>query len=340
MTKLMTNGLITNGLITHGLIIPTLMLLTLPLAAQAQEHGEQDQHAMQHTDHAAMHHGEHATDGSEHAAMQGGNHAGHGSDHGATAPDEHTMDHGATKHNEHTMPDTAHDDMPHHRQEAAPSPRRSPDYSDGIAASGMAHHLDLQHYGIVRFDRLEVFDSEHARGQAWEMDAWYGGDINRFGLRSEGSHTADGGTGGSVELLWSHAVAPFWNAELGLRHDFGPGPGRDWLGVGIAGLAPYFFDVRATAWLGPGGRTALELSAAYEVRFTQRLILEPEIETSYYGQADPARGIDSGLGPIEAGVRLRYEIHRKFAPYLGVVWERHDGRTSRRWVAGVRLWLP
>lgn len=269
----------------------------------------------------------------------------HGTHAGSDPPDAATSQHGdqhdgqhgdqPMSHKDHAPPTTQHGGEVDH-----PRTPRSPDYSDGLAPSHMPGHAGSANLGLLRFDRLEAFHGAHQRGQSWEMQAWYGGDLDRAVVRSEGERHAGIDAEGDLELLWSHAMAPFWNTELGVRRDFGPGPSRDWLVLGVAGLAPYLFEVRATAWLGSGGRSALRLSASYELRFTQRLILEPALEVHLYGKADPARGIDSGLDGVEAGLRLRYQLQRKFAPYIGVVWEHEGGHSRRQWVAGVRFWLP
>lgn len=136
-----------------------------------------------------------------------------------------------------------------------------------------------------------------------------------------------------------------------MRHDFGDGPGRTWAAVGFQGLAPYWFNVQATAYVGKGGRTALRFEPEYDLLLTQRLILQPNVKISLYGKNDPQRGIGSGLSDIEAGLRLRYEFSRKFAPYVGVVYGRKFGNTARyanasgqvtgetRAVGGVRIWF-
>ncbi len=117
-------------------------------------------------------------------------------------------------------------------------------------------------------------------------------------------------------------------AKIGARHDFNPSPSRSWAVFGIKGLAPYFFDIDAAAFIGESGRVALRFEAEYELLITQRLILTPEIEVNLYGENDPDVGIGSGLSDIEAGIRLRYEIRRQFAPYIGVNWSRLFGNTA------------
>ena len=136
-----------------------------------------------------------------------------------------------------------------------------------------------------------------------------------------------------------------------MRHDFGGGPGRTWASVGVQGLAPYWFDVQATAYASQGGRTALRFEVEYDLLITQRLIVQPDVKFAVYGRNDRAREIGAGLSSIDAGLRLRYEFSRKFAPYVGVVWDRKFAGTARqardagnpvseaRFVAGVRVWF-
>ena len=136
----------------------------------------------------------------------------------------------------------------------------------------------------------------------------------------------------------------------GLRYDSGIAPDRKWLAVGVQGLAPYWFEVDAAAYIGEQGRTALRLSAEYELLLTQKLVLQPRVEANFYGQRDAARELGAGLSSLITGVRLRYEIRREFAPYVGVEWGGKFGGTAdyaratgvraheTRVVAGVRFW--
>lgn len=240
--------------------------------------------------------------------------------------------------------------MPDKSSEAQP---RSPDYSDGVDPSHMPgmHMRDDMALGKLMVDRVEAFHGRHGNGQQWEMQAWYGKDLDKLWLRSEGERSAGTLEDADIELLWSHAVAPFWDTQLGVRHDFGEGPSRTWAAFGIQGLAPYWFNVQATVYVGQSGRTALRFESEYELLLTQRLILEPKLETNFYGKDDPTRGIGSGLSDLAFGLRLRYEVRRRFAPYIGVVWthrfgtsadlarQNHEPVTDRQWVAGVRLWF-
>ena len=236
---------------------------------------------------------------------------------------------------------------------AAPADARSPDYSDGYGHSTMPgmDMADSASIGMLLVDQLEAFHGRDGSGQAWELLGWYGGDANKLWLRSEGERSAGRLEDGDVEALWSHAVAPYWDSTLGVRHDIGEGPSRDWLAAGVQGLAPYWFDVEATFYLGTSGRSAARVRASYDVLFTQRLILQPEWEANLYGRRDPARGLGRGLTDVQLGLRLRYEVRREFAPYVGVQFVRRLGNTAdlaraagrpvfdRQFVAGLRFWF-
>jgi copper resistance protein B len=204
---------------------------------------------------------------------------------------------------------------------------------------------------MLLVDQLEAFHGRDGNGQSWEAEGWYGNDADKLWLRSEGEHSGGRLEDSELEALWNHAVATFWSTQLGVRHDFGAGPKREWAAFGVQGLAPYWFEIEATAYAGSSGRTAARLRADYELLFTQRWILQPELEVNFHGKSDPARGIGDGLTDAKLGLRLRYEIRREFAPYIGVVWVRRFGATAdfardehqavfdQQWVAGVRIWF-
>jgi copper resistance protein B len=250
-----------------------------------------------------------------------------------------------------TMPGMDHGSM----QGGSPPPdARDPHAYSGGHTLDPARPLKLadEHlFGSLLVDNLESTSTRHNGFTAYDLQAWYGRTYDRAVLKAEGE--VDGGRleEARTELLWGHAVAAFWDMQLGVRHDGGEGPDRRWLAFGIQGLAPYWFEVDAAVYVGQGGRTALRLDAEYELLFTQRLILQPKIETDVYGKADAARGLGSGLSEAKAALRLRYEIRREFAPYIGIEWARKFGRTAdfaraagkdtgeTRLVAGVRFWF-
>jgi copper resistance protein B len=181
--------------------------------------------------------------------------------------------------------------------------------------------------GLVLLDQLEWRELDDADAQVWEFDAWYGDDYNKLWFETEGERV-EGDGAGRVELMWDRIISPWWSLQTGVRHDFGEGPSRTWLDLGVQGLAPYFFEIDAAIYLGEEGRTAVRFSAEYDMLLTQRLVLQPELEFNLYGKSDPENGVGSGLADAEVGLRLRYEIRREFAPYVGVHWERKFGRTA------------
>ncbi|TAM13094.1 MAG: copper resistance protein B [Nevskiaceae bacterium] len=236
---------------------------------------------------------------------------------------------------------------------SAPFAARSSDYSDGYGYGPMPG-MEMPDNPVIAMLLLDRLEYVHARdggnGVAIDGEAWYGKNFNKLWLKFEGEH-ADGQLQDlRAEALWSHAIATYWNTQLGVRHDFGVGPERTWAAFGIEGLAPWWFQTEATLYVGPSGRTAARVSVEYEGRLTQRLILQPELEANAYGKNDPRRGIGSGLSDARAGLRLRYEIRREFAPYVGVEWLQRFAQTADfaraqgqsagdlRWVVGFRIW--
>ena len=256
----------------------------------------------------------------------------------------------------------------HHGHTAAPSQTQGdnpPAVDDHISPDPPQHVMapmsDVEMSRVMQMDdtaslfmfKLDTFErakSDDAYSTAWNAQAWYGGDFDKLLLRTEGERE-HGATDARVEAFWNHAFASYWDWQLGVRRDFGSDPSRNWAAFGVQGLAPYWFEVEAEAYVGEGGRTAFGLRAEYELLLTQRLILQPEVEVNFYGRSDRARGIASGLNDAELGLRLRYEIRREFAPYIGVVWKHRreaDGvfpptadraGTERQIVAGLRLWF-
>ncbi len=236
----------------------------------------------------------------------------------------------------------------------APADAREPDaWADGYEYTGMPgfEQTDQLAFGMVLVDELEFVSGNEGEGGAWSLQAAHGGDTNKFWLRSQGLKIGGQPVGSETgaEALWWHAYAPFWGTVLGVRQDFGAGS-HSWLAAGVEGLAPYWFELQATAYVGEDGRLAARFKGSYDLLFTNRLILTPGIEANVYSRSEPERGLGSGVSNVEFGLRLRYEVRRKFAPYIGYVWERSFGGTAdlareegedvseHRFVAGLRLW--
>jgi copper resistance protein B len=206
-------------------------------------------------------------------------------------------------------------------------------------------------HSFVTLNRLEAFDAEEGAGLEWEAQAWIGTDLDKIWLRSEGERVDGHTEAADIEVLYGRPIARWWDLVAGVRHDFQPGGSQDFAAIGVLGLAPYKFEVAATAYVGESGQTAARIEIEYETLLTNRLILQPLVEANFHGKDDARRDIGSGLSTVEAGLRLRYEITRQFAPYVGVVREQAFGRTAdyrreagedsdgTRLVAGVRIWF-
>lgn len=243
----------------------------------------------------------------------------------------------------------------------APAPPPPGDwYADRIYPKGDMEHSrhammienGAQQIGFVSLNLAEYQARKGRDGFRWEGEAWYGGDINRLTLKSEGETAfGEGIESGEVQALYSRAIGPYFNAQAGVRQDFGHGPDRTYATLGFEGLAPYWFEVEGALFLSNKGDLLARLEGSYDQRITQKLILQPMAEVNFAVQDVPESGIGSGLSDVELGLRLRYEIVREFAPYVGVEWARKVGDTGRfaraagedvdgvNLVAGLKLWF-
>jgi len=204
----------------------------------------------------------------------------------------------------------------------------------------------------VMFNLAEVQAHTGRDGYRWDGEAWVGGDINRLWLKTEGEGAFRAGVeSAEAQALYSHAIDPYFNLQAGIRQDFGQGPNRTYATVGFEGLAPYMFEVEGALFLSDQGDLLGRLEGYYDQRITQRLILQPRVELNLSAQDVPAYRIGTGLTDAELGLRLRYEISRQFAPYVGLSYEAKTGRsadfaradgkdpTTTSFVAGVRFWF-
>jgi copper resistance protein B len=227
----------------------------------------------------------------------------------------------------------------------------SPVQADSMPAMSSAMH-DEPVISKWMLDRLERRFGHNGDTSYWEAQAWIGGDINKLWLKTEGNYAQGMSEDAELEAYYSRAVAAFWDAQIGLRHDFASDgmPARDWLGLGFQGLAPYQFEVDATAYLGDNGRSAIRFKAEYEMLFTQHWVFTPEVELNAYGKDDPERQLGSGVADASLSLRLRYEIQRELAPYLGVMWTQKYAGTAdyarasggaaseTQYLVGIRAW--
>lgn len=338
---------------------------TVPALSYAQSHGGHAGHHQQPLEASTPAHAsgmEHGSMGMDHGSMNmhgSGNaqahplgatkmpmkHAGHGND--ASGTHEPANDHSATHapaagHQmgamDHGGGGMDHGDMQMQGGSAPPDARDPDAYSGGYVRNAGKYALppsdalimsDMHNFGAVQFDRLEYVKARGEEWGAYEGEAWYGSTYNRVVLKTEGEVASGKLQESETELLWRHAISPFWDTELGARFDYGHGePNREWLALGVRGTAPYWFEVDATAYVGPSGRTALGLSAEYDILLTQKLYLQPAVEVNLYGKDDEDRGIGSGLADATAGLRLKYEVTRQFVPYIGVERSSKFGKTA------------
>lgn len=243
-------------------------------------------------------------------------------------------------------------------QPAAPSESRTPippltdaDRAAVYTSPGghQVHDSAINSYFLA--DKLEWQDADVGSALAWDLSGWIGGDIDRLWLRTEGERSNGKTEDAEIQALWGHAISPWWDVVSGVRQDFKPGAPQTWAAFGLQGMALYNFEAEATAFIGESGQSAIRFEGDYDILLTNRLILQPTAELNVYGKNDPQRGIGSGLSNSEAGLRLRYEIRREFAPYIGVTWNRTYGNTAdyareegedrseARLVIGVRMWF-
>lgn len=273
----------------------------------------------------------------------------------------HVMDHENMDHENMDHESMDHENMD--MEQAAPTTSgRSPhEYSNGyereqgpyaLPLSDQVSMADEESFSRFLFNRFEQLDRNEGDATRFDIQLWHGPTFNHFVLKTEGELHDGSLEESKSELLWSVAVSKFWDAQFGVRIDNGNGPSRSWLAAGVQGLAPYWLDVHATAFLGENGRSAFGFEAEYEARLTQRLMLKPRIDFNLYGKSDAQKGIGSGLSNGIVGLRLQYQFDRQFAPYLGVEREAKFGETAEfartgfktqpretRWVAGVRFWF-
>lgn len=224
--------------------------------------------------------------------------------------------------------------------------------AEGAGADVHRHHGG-QTLSYVDLERLEFRTNEGDPLFLWDVQGWYGGDRNKLWLKSEGEYDveSDALETGEVQALWSRAISAFFDVQGGVRQNFAAGDDRTYGVIGVQGLAPYLFEIDAAMFVSSDGDVSARIEADYELLLTQRLILQPRTELNFAFQDAPQHEEGAGLSSAEIGARLRYEIRREFAPYIGVSWERSVGNTadfvrangedptSVSFVAGVRMWF-
>jgi len=203
----------------------------------------------------------------------------------------------------------------------------------------------------VMVNQFELRSTDGSDPLVLEADVWFGYDLNKLWFKTEIERVNNETEEFELQALYSRAIAPFWEFQVGLRKDFNPKPEREWAVVGFNGLAPYFYEIDTALFIGDAGRMGFRFEAEYEILFTQQLILAPEIELNFHSKNDPETGTGSGLSNSQFGIRLRYEFVREFAPYIGINWNKKYGQTADyartegeeaddvQIVAGFRAWF-
>jgi copper resistance protein B len=228
-------------------------------------------------------------------------------------------------------------------------------FYDPQAMSAARAQLHEEHGGsavsMVMANLAEYQTRPGGGGYRWDGEGWIGGDINRFVIKSEGDGSRRDGLGAAeAQGLFSQAIDPYFDLQAGVRQDFAP-RARTYATVGFQGLSPYWIDVSGALFLSTKGELLGRLESTYDMRMTQRWILQPRAELNFAAQNTAQTQTGSGLSNAELGLRLRYEIRREFAPYIGVSWDRKVGGTAdyararsedvggATFVAGIRAWF-
>ncbi len=236
-------------------------------------------------------------------------------------------------------------------RQAAAAP--SVDHNAHVGADNMnsvvavaSHTALMEHGGMLnRFAMAERLERQQQDGEdvtLWDAQGWFGGDYHKLWVKTEGEwlHGNSEVRHSELQLLYSSAVTPFWDLQAGLRHDEGNLASRNYAVFGVQGLAPYWFEVDMAAFVSEEAGLQLRLEAEYDLRLTQKLLLQPRLQLNHAFDDDVAAGIEQGVADSNVALRLRYEIRREFAPYIGI--ERdfggHRQPDETRVVAGLRLW--
>ena len=204
----------------------------------------------------------------------------------------------------------------------------------------------------VLFNQLEGRTIGESTDLRWDGEGWLGTDRNRLWIKSEGTLHGSSLSDGDHEVLYDRPIPRlrYLDAQAGIREDLDSFANRTWGAVGIEGLAPSFFQIEPTFYFRDGGHVAGKITASYDLRITQRLIAQPELEMNFYSKPDPARGLGTGLTDLDTGIRLRYEVRRKLAPYAGFAYTAQYGSTALyshrsadsvsnpRFIFGIRVW--
>lgn len=188
--------------------------------------------------------------------------------------------------------------------------------------------------GVSAHEMPEFFQATHLEADvgktgdetigSWDFDGWMGSDLNRLAWKTEGEIKDSDVEDAEAQLLYSRYVAPFWDFQIGMRHDFEP-RARNYFSIGMRGLAPYGFDIDVAAFVRSDGKLFARTDVEYELLFTNRLIVSPYAFADWAASSSEEDDIKGGLYSLEFGVNARYEFARTFAPYIEIARIEHPG---------------
>ena len=190
---------------------------------------------------------------------------------------------------------------------------------------------DRSTYSSYLFDLLEFQRVGDASRTRWNFVGWRGGDRQRLWVKSEGAleHRSQASGNVEVQALYGKLISPYFDFQAGVRveqrREVPGNPIRTFAVVGLQGLAPYHFDLEPAMFLSHTGKISGRFAATYGVPITQRMTVQGRFEATAAAQQDIELGTQRGLNETEVGVRLRHEINRELAPYVGASYRRRFG---------------
>lgn len=231
------------------------------------------------------------------------------------------------------------------------TPTQAPDNTAAGSEPSMTM-TDDSTFAHVLFDQFEGRTNGSDSELRWDGEAWIGTDMNRVWFRSEGFASDGTVSDGDIEAFYDRPLPRlrYFDGQVGLREDSDSGPHRTWVALGVEGLAPGFFHLEPAFYFRDGGHVAGRITTSYDLLITKRLIAQPQVEMNFSGKSDPQRRLGTGLSDLDTGVRVRYEISRKFAPYVGFAYATEFGSTATfrrqalesttasRFIFGLRFW--
>ena len=206
-------------------------------------------------------------------------------------------------------------------------------YYDPDEMAAARHHVQEHHGGttsyLIEADRLEYQTADDVSTFLWDVQGWYGGDINKLWLKSEGDYSFSENTVEEAELqiLGSRAISPYFDLQAGVRWDFEPDDRVHGV-LGFQGTVPYGFEIDVSGLVSGQGDVTARIEVEYEIKLTQRVGLEPRVELELAAQDIPDLNVGSGVTGFDLGLRAHYEVRREFAPYIGVEWQASFGNTA------------